>query len=119
MVSFNVSCDDVPALMPHQVLTRIHEEPTYSGVNIWRRQLNADLIAIETPLVWGRGKGHLGLFQDPPATGPISYPIMPAGATTAEREALRAANELEHYHWKRYIHKQRLAVIIGAAALEP
>ena len=101
MVASNVSRDDVLVLMPYQVLTRIHKEPTYSGVKIWRRQLNADLIAIETPLVWGQGKGHLGLLQDPvvflarngaayapPATGPILYPIMPAGATTAEREAL-------------------------------
>ena len=44
---------------------------------------------------------------------------MPVGATTVKREALRAENELAQYHWKRYLHTQRIAVNIGAAAFEP
>ena len=31
----------------------------------WKKQMNANLIAVMTPQTWGRGKGHLGLLHDP------------------------------------------------------
>ena len=94
--------------------------------------MNANLIAIDTPKDWGRGKGHLGLLQDPvvflakignpydpPANGPAAYPTIPVGASASLREELRATNERALHHWKRYQHTQRIAVNIGAAAFEP
>ena len=65
MVASDVSRDDVFALMPHQIIDKIVGEPTYPGMKKWKKQMNANLIAVKTPQAWGRGKGHLGLLQDP------------------------------------------------------
>jgi hypothetical protein len=57
------------------------------------------------PCPWGHNKGHIGLLQDPvlylqcnsaaftnPAAAPPAYPVIMAGATTAEREEQCANN---------------------------
>ncbi len=79
-------------------------------------------------------KGHLGELHDPatflarngapyapPAAAPPAYPDMPAGATTAAREQLRAENELAQNDWQTLQHVRRIAVnlVAAAAAIEP
>ena len=131
MVASNVSRDDVFALTSHQVINKMVGEPTYTGMKKWKKQMNANLIAVKTPQTWGRGKGHLGLLQDPvvfhaingaaynpPNVAPLPYPLIPQGAPTAARKELRATNEVQTFDWDRYQHTQRIAVIIGAAAFE-
>ena len=131
MVASDVSRDDVFALMPHQIIDKIVGEPTYPGMKKWKNQMNANLIAVKTPRAWGRGKGHLGLLQDPvvflarngvtydpPAAAPLPYPVIPPNATTAPREELRATNKVDSFNWDQYQHTQRIAVNIGAAAFD-
>ena len=99
--------------MPHQIIDKMVGKPTYPGMK--KRKMNANLIAVKTPQTWGRGKGHLGLLQDPvvfharngvaynpPAAAPLPYPVIPQGATTAAREDLRATNKVETFDWDRY-----------------
>ena len=75
---------------------------------IWKREINANLIAVTMPTAWGRGKGLLGSFQDPvtflpqngapydpPANAPPAYPVISGGATTAERKEARALHIIE------------------------
>ncbi len=60
-------------------------------------KLTANLMAVPCP--WGHNKGHLDLLQDPvlylqsnvaaftiPAAAPPAYPVIVAGATTAEHK---------------------------------
>ena len=63
MLASNVSRDDVFALMLHKVIDKMVGEPTYPGINKWKKKMNANLIAVKTPQTWGRGKGNLGLLQ--------------------------------------------------------
>ena len=128
----SVSRDDVLGLMPYPVLTKISGEPTYQNMKVWKKEMNANLIAVETPLIWGRGKGMLGELQDdiifvarngnpynPPNAAPAEYPNIPVGASVTERERLKADNDLAKKFWITAGHARRLAVKIGAAALEP
>jgi hypothetical protein len=62
----NISRDDVLAVMPHPVLTKISGEPTYQGMKTWKKEMSANLISVKTPPTWGQGKGMLGDIQDPP-----------------------------------------------------
>jgi hypothetical protein len=99
-----IARDKVQALMPHQTLTQIQGEPTHKAIRMLEKELAANLIAVPCP--WGVNKGHLGELHNPatflarngapyapPAVAPPAYPDMPAGATTAAREQLRAENE--------------------------
>ena len=115
MVASDVSRGDVFALLPHQVIEKMVGEPTYLGMKKWKNQMNANLIVVKTPQTWGRGKGLLGLLQDPvvfharngaafnpPNASPLPYPLIPQGASTAAREELRATNEVHIFDWDRY-----------------
>ena len=126
-----IARDDVLAVMPHPVLTKISGEPTYQNMKRWKKEQFANLIAVEMPNDWGRGKGMLGELQDPPVflarngaaynppnIAPDNYPIIPNGSTTAERERLRADNDLAQTYWKTAEHARRITVNIGAAAFE-
>ena len=101
MVASDVSRGDVFALMPHQVINKMVGEPTYPGMKKWKKQMNANLIAVKTPQTWGRGIGRLGLLQDPVVfhaingasnnpsdAAPLPYLLIPQGASTAAREEL-------------------------------
>ena len=63
MATTNVSRDDVLTVMPHKVINKISGEPTYSAMRTWFKQICTNLIAVKTPQDWGRGKGHLCMFQ--------------------------------------------------------
>ena len=106
-------------------------KPTYPSMKKWKKQMNTNLIFVKTPQTWGRRKGHLGLLQDPvvfhaingasynpPGAAPLTYPLIPQGATTAAREELRATNKVQNFDWDRYQHTQRIAVNIGAVAFD-
>ena len=93
--------------------------------------MNANLIAVKTPQTFWRGKGRLGLLQDPVFihaingvaynphnAAPLLYPLIPQGASTAACKELRVTNEVQTFDWDRHQHTQRIAVNIGAAALE-
>jgi hypothetical protein len=98
----------------------------------WKKEMSSNLIAVRMPANWGRGKGLLGELQDPgvftarngaaynpPAGPPPAYPVIPVGATTAEREQARAEHSIDVKYWVTAEHGKRIAVNIGAAALEP
>ena len=63
MSTINVSWDDVLVVMPHKVINKILDKPTYSARHTWFKQICTDLIAVETPQYCGRGKSHLGMLQ--------------------------------------------------------
>jgi hypothetical protein len=103
MTSDAVSAEGIKAQMPHPILTRVFGKPTHKQIKTVICELLANLIAISCP--WGHSKGHLGLLQDPainlacnggafiiPHDEPPAYPVIPAGATTANRKDLRATN---------------------------
>ena len=52
-----IARDDVLAVMPHPVLTKISGEPTYQNMKRWKKEQFANLITVEMPNDWGRGKG--------------------------------------------------------------
>ena len=94
--------------------------------------MSSNLISVQMPIAWGRGKGLLGELQDaavstarngaaynPPPAAPPAYPNILPGATTAERERARAEHAIDVRYWTTAQHGKRLAVNIGAAALEP
>ena len=58
------SVDTILALFPNQVITPMSGEPTYAQIKRWKKEISANLIAVQTPNVWDRGKGHLGMIQD-------------------------------------------------------
>ena len=125
-----VSRDDVLAVMPHKILTKISGEPTYKQMKQWKKEMSANLIAVKTPNEWGRSKGLLGMFQDnaifiarngaaynPPDAPPL-YPVIAAGSTTAEREQARAEHKINERFWESASHAARIAVDIGVAAFD-
>eukprot|EP00970_Alexandrium_tamarense_P011559 scaffold2534_cov176-Alexandrium_tamarense.AAC.1 len=112
------------------IIARDKGEPTHKAIRKLEKELAANLIAV--PCSWGVNKGHLGELHDPatflarngapyapPATAPPAYPDMPAGATTAAREQLRAENENALNDWQTLQHVRRIAVNLVAAAIEP
>jgi hypothetical protein len=126
-----VSRDDVLAVMPFPTLTRITGEPTYQDMKKWRKEMSSNLISVRMPVIWGQNKGLLGELQDPavflarngaaynpPLAAPPAYPVIVAGATTAEREQARAEHAIESTNWQTANHGRRIAVNIGAAAFE-
>ncbi len=99
--------------MPHLILSRVFGKPTHKQIKTVIRELSANLMAISCP--WGHSKGHLGLLQNPaiylacngegfniPHIEPLAYPVIPAGATTANREELRATNATPRKAWNTY-----------------
>ena len=80
----------------------------------------------------GTRRRHVGALQDPviflarnsaaynpPAAAPPSYPVIPGGTITSEHERLCADNNTASKHWTTAEHDKRIAVNIGANALEP
>jgi hypothetical protein len=127
-----ISRDDVLAVMPFQVLTKISGEPTYHNMKTWRKEMSSNLISVRMPPNWGRNKGLLGELQDPtvflarngaaynpPPVAPPAYPVIVAGATSAQREQARAEHAVHSAFWATANHGRRIAVNIGAAALDP
>ena len=115
--------------MPHQSLTNINSEPTHAAMKKLEKELAANLIAVHCP--WGHGRGYLGellpaaLFQArygaayvPPIAAPPAYPVIPQGASTAQREELRATNEQALQHWQTMLHVRRIAVNLAANAID-
>ena len=130
-MSSSISRADVLALMPFPILTKVDGEPTYQAMKQWKKEMSSNLISVSMPADWGRGKGLLGELQDaaiflarngaaynPPAAAPPAYPVIPVGATTTQREELRATNATANINWNKAVHAKRLAVNIGAQALE-
>ena len=127
-----ISRDDVLAVMPHPILTKISGEPTYQNMKTWKKEMSSNLISVCMPVAWEQTKGLLGELQDPavflarngaaynpPAVAPPAYPNIPAGATAAAREQARAEHAVEAKFWATAEHARRIAVNIGAVALEP
>lgn len=125
-----VTRESVLALMPNKTLTVIDGEPTHKGVKKLEKEMGSNLIAVACP--FGHGKGHLGILQPdaiffqrngahfvPPNNAPPNYPVIPAGATTAEREQLRATNSANKNVWQTLLHVRRIAVNQAAAAVNP
>ena len=48
-----VSRDDVLAVMPNPVLTKISGEPTYQDMKRWKKEMSSNLISVQMPLAWG------------------------------------------------------------------
>ena len=130
-MSKTVSRDDVLAVMPHPVLTRITGEPTYQAMKHWKKEMQSNLLKVSMPDNWGRGKGLIGELQDPavfiarngaaynpPLVAPPNYPVIPPGSTTQQREELRAENATNKEFWDKAEHGRQIAVTIGSAALE-
>ena len=125
------SVDTILALFPNQVITPISGEPTYVQMKRWEKEIRTNLIAIQTPDVWGRGKGHLGMIQDinvfvarngavynPPNNAPPVYPIIPTHSTSQVRERLCGTHKVKLHHWERYHLTTLTIVTIGAAAFD-
>jgi hypothetical protein len=83
--------------MPHPILTCVFGKPTHKQIKTVICEMLANLMAISCPC--GPSKGYQGLLQDPtiylahngeafniPHIEPPAYPVIPAGATTANRK---------------------------------
>ncbi len=99
--------------MPHPILTCVFGKPTHKQIKTVIRELLANLMAIFCP--WEHSKGHLGLLQDPaiylarngeafniPHVEPLTYPVIPAGIMTANREELCTTNAATCKAWSTY-----------------
>jgi hypothetical protein len=93
--------------MPHPILTCVFGKSTHKQIKTVNRKLLAILMAISCP--WGHSKDHLGLLQDPaiylacngeafniPHIEPPAYPVIPAGAMTADSKETCATNAAAH-----------------------
>jgi hypothetical protein len=113
MTSDAVSAEGIKAQMPHPILTCVFGEPTHKQVKTVICKLSANLMVIFCP--WVHSKGHLGLLQVPAIylvcnreafnithVEPLAYPVIPAGATTANREELRTINAAACKAWNTY-----------------
>ena len=124
-----VSRDDLLALVPFKNLDKIIGTPTFENMIILRKQLGANLIAVDCP--WGQQKGQLGLLQDPasftaqnggaytpPAIQPPSYPVIPPGTSTSDRERMQASNSADLRDWQIMKHTERIGLKKIAEAVE-
>ena len=101
----------------------------------WFKKIFTNLISVETPQDWVRGKDHLGMFQapavfharngdfynnpsPPPPNAPLAYPNIVPGANTADRERLREEHKVLYVNWANYVHTCRIDVNIGASAFD-
>jgi hypothetical protein len=113
MTSDAVSAKGIKAQMPHPIFTRVFGKPTHKQIKTIIGKLLANLMAISCP--WGHSKGHLGLLQDPtiylarngevfniPKNEPPAYPVLPAGAMTANRKELHTTSTAVHKAWNTY-----------------
>eukprot|EP00804_Cyclotella_cryptica_P020406 CCRYP_012624-RA/>CCRYP_012624-RA protein AED:0.67 eAED:0.42 QI:0/0/0/0.75/0/0/4/0/921 len=125
-----ITRESIQALMPNQTLTKIHGKPMHKAVRGLKKELGANLIAVDCP--WGLTKGHLGKLQDavtflacngaaytPPAQAPPPYLAIPLGSTAAERERLKAENQTALGHWQTRQHVRRIAINQVTEAIEP
>ena len=107
MTSDAVSAKDIKAQTPHPIFTRVFGEPTHKQIKMVIRELLANLMALSCP--WRHSKGHLGLLQDQaiyltrngeafniPHIEPPAYPVIPAGAMTADSKETCATNAAAH-----------------------
>jgi hypothetical protein len=112
--------------MPHPILTRVFGKPTHKQIKTVIRKLSANLMAISCP--WGHSKGCLGLLQDPaiylacngeafniPHVEPPAYPVIPAGALTADHKELCATNTAACKAWN--THKMVLTITCNQFAV--
>jgi hypothetical protein len=112
-MSNTVTANSIKAQMLHPVLTRVLGELTYKQLKLILCELTANLWAVS--FQWGHNKGHLGLLQDPalylaptgvsfniPQAKPPSYPVVPACATTHQRNELWAQNNSACKAWTTY-----------------
>jgi hypothetical protein len=108
-----VSAEGIKAQMPHPILTHVFGKPTHKQIKTVIRELLANLMATSCP--WGHSKDHLGLLQDPaiylacngeafniPHVELPTYPVIPADATTTNREELRTTNAATCKAWNTY-----------------
>jgi hypothetical protein len=113
MTSDTVSAEGIKAQMPHPILTPIFGKPTHKQIKTIICKLLAILMAISCP--WGHSKGQLCLLQDPaiylvcngeafniPHIEPLAYPVIPAGAMTANRKELCTTNAATCKAWNTY-----------------
>jgi hypothetical protein len=113
MTSNAVSAEGIKAQMPHLILTRVIGKPPHKQIKTVICKLLANLIAVSCQ--WRHSKGHLGLLQDLaiylarngeafniPHVEPLAYPVIPTGATTANREELRTTNAATCKAWNTY-----------------
>jgi hypothetical protein len=113
MTSDAMSAKGIKAQMPHPVPTRVFGKPIHKQIKTVICELSANLMAISCP--WGHSKGHLGLLQDPAIylarnreafnilhIEPAAYPVIPAGATTANRKELCATKAAACMAWNTY-----------------
>jgi hypothetical protein len=114
--------------MPHPILTHVFGKPNHKQVKMIIRELSANLMAILCP--WGHSKGHQGLHQDPaiylackgeafniPHIEPSAYPVIPAGATTAECKDLHTTNAAACKAWNTYKMVLTITCVQFAAAI--
>ena len=98
---FEVSREEILALMSFKVWDKILGTPTFTKMVKLLKQLGANLISVDCP--WVQGKGQLGLLQypttfsaredrpyDKPTQQPPTYPKIYSGTSTANRESMCA-----------------------------
>jgi hypothetical protein len=113
-MSYTVSAKSIKAQMPHVTLTRILGKPSHHQLKQLECELAANLMAVSCP--WRHNKGHLGLLQDPviylqrnsaaimiQATATPAYPVIVAGATTADCKEQHANNISARKAWLTYM----------------
>ena len=118
---FEVSREEILALMSFKVWDKILGTPTFTKMVKLLKQLGANLISVDCP--WVQGKGQLGLLQDPktfyarnggpydpPTQQPPTYPINNAGTITSDRERLHAKTTEAQQHWQNYKQCERICV---------
>ncbi len=114
--------------MPYGTFTRIAGKPTHKQLQILKKELATNLMAIPCP--WGHGKRHLGLIQDHvlylqckgasftvPSAVPPEYPINPPAAAHA-RKAAQAANLGKCKAWNTYTIVRTITCDQFAAAID-
>ncbi len=108
-----MSAEGIKAQMPHPILICVFGKPTHKQIKTVIHKLSANLMAIYCP--WGHSKGQLDLLQDPaiylacnreafniPHIEPPAYPVISAGAMTANPKELCPTNAATHKAWNTY-----------------
>ncbi len=121
-----MSAEGIKAQMSHPILTRVFGKPAHKQIKKVICEVLANLMAISCP--WGHSKGHLGLLQDPaiylacngeafniPHIEPPAYPVIPAGAMTANPKELCATSAATCKAWNTY--KMVLTIIHDQVAV--
>ena len=101
----------------------------HKAVQKLEKELGANLIAVGSSR--GQGKGHIRKLQDAttflarngapyvlPDAMPLTYPIIPPRASTAEQEHLCAENETAQTEWQTLQHVRHIAINLIADAIK-